>query len=383
MINIKKINIVIIENKIKNIFSNQKGMALLTTLMFVFILATFAVALLIMTGNDTKLSAIQRDSTQAFYVAEAGVEYARYLLGQSWDNWKDPEKFPITSFGSGTFDVEVTENDDGNIVITSTGIVGTAKRVIEVVVSRATVDPIFKYAIAGKGEVKLEDEATAVLGDVYCEGDIVNEGVTVEGWGIATGTVTGAMHFEYGTQVGPEYAIDFPTLDLVYYKSEAQENGLVVPELDITNEVYIIDDCIIYVEGNVSFSNSTIIGPGIIVAEGTISLVNNSTSEETVVGFFSNHKYTIAENIPSIKIEIGAELNLDIYGVIFAPQGNVKMDTELGLYGSVVGGATGAEDISVKLERGSGVFHYDALSYIIDLLPSDPVPAIVYWREKV
>lgn len=379
MINIKKINIVIIENKIKNIFSNQKGMALLTTLMFVFILATFAVALLIMTGNDTKLSAIQRDSTQAFYVAEAGVEYARHLLGQSWDNWKDPGKFPNTPFGSGTFDVEVTDNDDGDIVITSTGIVGTAKRVIEVVIRRFTADPIFIYAIAGRGVVKLENEVSKVVGDVYCEGNILNERVPVTGTGIATGTVTGAESFTGGTQVGPEYLIDFPTLDLDYYRLNAAQtiNGDLNVNSDNNYQLY---HGIIYVTGNVKFSNSTIIGPGIIVAEGTIVLVNNSTSKETVVGFFSNSKKSTNKD-PAITIEA---VLLDIYGVIFAPQGNVKMDTELGVYGSVIGGATGTgADSAVKLERGAGVFHYDALSYIVDLLPGNPAPAIVYWREKV
>jgi len=70
------------EIKIKktvNILSNQKGMALLTTLIFVFILVTFVVALLTMTNNDIKLSALQRDSTKAFYIAEAGLERTLYL----------------------------------------------------------------------------------------------------------------------------------------------------------------------------------------------------------------------------------------------------------------------------------------------------------------
>ncbi|MFH1938170.1 MAG: pilus assembly PilX N-terminal domain-containing protein, partial [Patescibacteria group bacterium] len=55
-------------NVIKNLLSNQKGMALLTTLIFVFVLVTFGVSLLIMTSNDTKLSTLQRDSTKAFYI---------------------------------------------------------------------------------------------------------------------------------------------------------------------------------------------------------------------------------------------------------------------------------------------------------------------------
>ena len=370
----KKINIVIIENKIKNIFSNQKGMALLTTLIFVFLLATFVIALLTMASNNTKLSALQRDSTQAFYVAEAGVEYARHLLGQFWDNWQGPE-FPITAkpFGSGTFGVVVTGDTEGEVVITSTGIVGTAKRVIEVVVE-FTVDSIFGYAIAGKEEVKLEDVSN-IVGNVYCEGDIVNEGVTVEGIGIATGTVIGAVYFS-GTQVGPEYLINFPTLDLDYYRSNATQ---IFSEIDITNDDNYQVNGIIYVEVNVRFSNSTIIGPGIIVAEGSIKLESNSKcgiSYETVVGLFSNSEIS-SDTSPDIIIDTG----LDLYGVIFAPRGNVKMVSTSAVYGSLIGGvSTGIA--SVKVEGGARVFHYDASIYL-DLLPSDPVPTIISWREKV
>ncbi len=81
--------------RIKNLFSNQKGMALLTTLIFVFILVTFAVALLTMTSNDTKLSTLQRDSTRAFYLAEMGIEKALWYLNTPVDlggkdkyNWR-------------------------------------------------------------------------------------------------------------------------------------------------------------------------------------------------------------------------------------------------------------------------------------------------------
>ncbi len=91
----KKRNKKIINNKINNILSNQKGMALLTTLIFIFILVTFAVALLVMTSNDTKLSALQRDSTKAFFIAEAGIERTLYNLkkdyesSNNWNDWDD------------------------------------------------------------------------------------------------------------------------------------------------------------------------------------------------------------------------------------------------------------------------------------------------------
>jgi hypothetical protein len=60
----------------KKSFVSQKGMALLATLIFVFILTTLGIALLTMTRNEIKLSVLQEESTKAFYLADAGIERA-------------------------------------------------------------------------------------------------------------------------------------------------------------------------------------------------------------------------------------------------------------------------------------------------------------------
>src|SRR5665648_1233528 len=80
----KKKNVIV--NKIEYLLSNQKGMALLATLIFTFVLVTLGVALLTMTGNDSKMSTLQRASNQAFYQAEAGIEKAIWYLNSSEDN---------------------------------------------------------------------------------------------------------------------------------------------------------------------------------------------------------------------------------------------------------------------------------------------------------
>jgi len=142
-----------IEIKKINMFSNQKGMALLTTLIFVFVLVTLSVALLTMTNNDSKLSTLQKESTRAFYLADAGIEEAFWKLntnilekklnteseniGDWWSsNWIPPgtanEYYDIS--------VEETGSDaDGDplIKITSTGVVSggkfsSGKRTVEV-----------------------------------------------------------------------------------------------------------------------------------------------------------------------------------------------------------------------------------------------------------
>jgi hypothetical protein len=125
--------------KIKVLFSNQKGMALLTTLIFVFILVTFAVALLTMTSNDTKLSALQRDSTKAFYIAEAGIEKTLYDLKKDFESsqdWKDGNINGYTSsevpFGEGTYTVTLDIKFSNNVTIKSKGKYDNSIRYVQV-----------------------------------------------------------------------------------------------------------------------------------------------------------------------------------------------------------------------------------------------------------
>jgi len=84
------------------ILNNQKGMALITTLIFIFVLVSFSVALLTMTSNDSKLSTLHRESTRAFYLAETGVDKALWYLNTPYDqggkglSWRTNDPTPST-----------------------------------------------------------------------------------------------------------------------------------------------------------------------------------------------------------------------------------------------------------------------------------------------
>mgnify|MGYP000200244150 CR=1 FL=1 len=82
----KKKNKKIKYNKLRDLLSNQKGAALLSVLIFTFLMITFVVALMAMTSNDIKLSAMQRDSTKALYQADGGIEKTIWYLNSSPDN---------------------------------------------------------------------------------------------------------------------------------------------------------------------------------------------------------------------------------------------------------------------------------------------------------
>jgi hypothetical protein len=65
-----------VSQKLKRKLNDSKGMALLATLIFTFVISTLGIALLTMTNNDTKLTTLQKESSEAFYLADSGINRA-------------------------------------------------------------------------------------------------------------------------------------------------------------------------------------------------------------------------------------------------------------------------------------------------------------------
>lgn len=196
----------------KRILFNQKGMALITTLIFTFILVTFVVALLTMTSNDSNLSTLQRESTRAFYFADAGIEEAFWKLntavedgGEEMLTWRptdpsDPgtatEYYQVTientGFDNPTADPPTKVTDE--IKITSTGVVeggqfSSGRRTIEVTAKiDFTITSKYLYAIlADKIILFLGTPGPDIDGAVHSNDDILVSGQFDENYdGIAT-----------------------------------------------------------------------------------------------------------------------------------------------------------------------------------------------------
>ena len=191
-------------NKTINIFSNQRGMALLTTLIFVFVLVSLVVALLTMTGNDTKLSTLQRESTRAFYLAETGIEEAIWYMNSSEENTDGLDFMgPLDKdFGSGeSYHVEFEYNESTDIkTIKSTGVVaGSGKfdkgtRKIEVKLEKEIAKApnlFYDYAVLTDGDMTINGDVT-FHGNIHSNSALTNNGkITMEYGSItATGEIT-------------------------------------------------------------------------------------------------------------------------------------------------------------------------------------------------
>ena len=124
---------------------SEKGISILALMIFLLLTSVLGLVLGSIIITKQKSTLLPYKSAQAFYVAQAGIEHAiRYTYEHELEFWADPANiFPVTkSLGAGSFNVTY---DEGDKSITSTGTVGTAKRIIN-------LGSLFSYAYADNGD---------------------------------------------------------------------------------------------------------------------------------------------------------------------------------------------------------------------------------------
>ena len=106
---------------------NKKGFALLGTLILIFVVSSFGVALLTMTRNEIKSSALQKASKETFYIAEAGIDHAiSYLENLGTPNFPSPhylteENDHYIDLGNGKYKASIQSATAFSYIIRSTG----------------------------------------------------------------------------------------------------------------------------------------------------------------------------------------------------------------------------------------------------------------------
>jgi len=278
----------------KFIFNDQKGMALITTLIFIFVLVSFSVALLIMTSNDSKLSTLHRESTRAFYLAETGVDKALWYLNNPTDqggygiNWRttSPLIYP-SSAASEYYEVTVettTPPGPGVAEIVTIHSIGKelgegdydrGTRVVEVKLEEGIAPSpgaVYNYALMTFGE----DSILTFNGHVEIEGDVHSNG-DIDGNGFepdddVDGDITYAGDADITGDFVEKTGVEaFPSIDWDYYYN----NGAQIYD---TDTAYEIGDDILsgihYFKGDVIIKNDLVIN-GTIVVEGNITVSGN------------------------------------------------------------------------------------------------------------
>jgi hypothetical protein len=147
---------------------NQSGTAIVAALVVVTVVSVLSMAYLQLSMSKNREQRSSVDAKRAFYIAEAGLAeaYAGLVAGKSGNvgNGTIPARF-----ANGAFWVESVDEGDGRRTLTSTGMCGTGRSALSIVVENVP-EPV---------------GALGVFGD---QGLFVGEGVLIDGYDSRRGT---------------------------------------------------------------------------------------------------------------------------------------------------------------------------------------------------
>jgi len=383
VINLKKKNI--INNKIKNVFSNQKGMALIATLIFTFILVSLGVALLTMTNNDSKLSTLQRESTRAFYLAETGIEEYIWYMNSSEENTVGLNFVGSLHEGDASeyYDAKFVTSDPGppeTKTIRSKGTVegqgqyDKGTRTIEVKLKKEIAkapDLFYDYAVLTDGDMEINGGVT-FHGNIHSNSDFTNNGTINMEYGSITVTED-IIKDNSGLATNLPYQ-EFPHIAWDYYERISKKYETI--DGQTYNSYYSGDKTfnspetlygIHFVNGNVTITNELILHNATILATGYIDLQTGNADVHLENSDSSNPLALVAKDY--IEVTGNAQITGD---------GIIQTEGEFNLAGNVsIKGAVYADDGIFGGGGGSMNIYYDT-----DLV-NDPVPGtgLPVWKK--
>jgi len=383
VINLKKKNI--INNKIKNVFSNQKGMALIATLIFTFILVSLGVALLTMTNNDSKLSTLQRESTRAFYLAETGIEEYIWYMNSSEENTVGLNFVGSLHEGDASeyYDAKFVTSDPGppeTKTIRSKGTVegqgqyDKGTRTIEVKLKKEIAkapDLFYDYAVLTDGDMTINGGVT-FHGNIHSNNDFTNNGTINMEYGSITVTED-IIKDNSGLATNLPYQ-EFPHIAWDYYERISKKYETI--DEQTYNSYYSGDQTfnspetlygIHFVNGNVTITNELILHNATILATGYIDLQTGNADVHLENSDSSNPLALVAKDY--IEVTGNAQITGD---------GIIQTEGEFNLAGNVsIKGAVYADDGIFGGGGGSMNIYYDT-----DLV-NDPVPGtgLPVWKK--
>ncbi len=172
---------------------DKKGSALIVAYFVIVALSAFGAAFAIMSANEVSVVERQRKMSQAFAIAEAGIERAIYDLRQDFLNdstgpsfsdgaintftigpdtsnfYTIPYVSSVTSLGAGSFSVQLKNVAGSNdqVWIQSTGTVGGINQTLQAYIKMVSVSPWANAIFAGAGA-----SGAAVNGNVNIRGSV-------------------------------------------------------------------------------------------------------------------------------------------------------------------------------------------------------------------
>ena len=333
---------------LKKVISDESGRILVWTLVILGIGALLIPTLLTHASTNLLATRVTEEGLKELYAANAGVEYALYLLAN--DDCPIEEPFGIPTAVNGKPITVTVENVGIYYKITSTA-GGTVIGSDSEYAPGGNLD-IFKGALVSGGEITLHTDCTVTGTIYYEEGDLPEveqtEGDLIKGgWSWPTQEENEAFAGVYRDEAmegdtwegEDEYTIPPPTnLGPVCIDGD----------LKVTQDTTLTLEGTIYVTGSITMKNTiTITGTGSIIATGDITFekeLDYSTEGSSI--------------IMSLNGDIYFKMKVYVEALIYAPNGRVYFNKEA----DVIGGVVARDDVEsndIYVKKGSS-FTYDA-----------------------
>lgn len=291
------------------ILTNESGFIFLTAVVSLFIMVLSGAMVYELTTQNVFTANYLQKTTQARYLAEAGLAQAFSVLKANWSSWNSGSNFPATTLGEGTFDASVSKIGT-RYLVTSTGTVrGVTRQATAEVVPPPTTKSAFDYAISAGGSATIDSGTSSspatVTGDIYAGGSFALDGasngpkLTITGVAQAVGSIsTNATVDIQGGPPEPNYTdtVIFPTPDLSYYYNIAYANRTSGVTYYNTSQNFSSGALaanppggVIYVNGSVTISGTQLTNACLVVT-GSISIAKQgSTYPRVTINGYSNY----------------------------------------------------------------------------------------------
>lgn len=261
---------------------DRRGISLIAVTIVMMLVATLALTIASTMSTGSRSAVIDTQAQQAFYIAEAGLEWYMEQLENDNDWSSPPAVLTGQAFGAGTFNVVYSNATADSIDVTSTGkVIGwdgnNIQRVTSVHVEKDNGGSTFAdFAIfygGGNGTIStLIQKNQTITGDIFINGDLdIGKNCTITGNVSATGSIDigSGTNISGTTTENADPPAAQPVLTTTYYDSLIS-TAAGQPAGDRDFEAETISG-IIYVNGDVEIDDY-IDGPGTIVATGSVDI---------------------------------------------------------------------------------------------------------------
>lgn len=298
-------------------------MLVVATILGMLFFGIMGTTLVNITANNLSSATEDLQGSQAFYVAEGGMQYVQMNKLNGDSNFADnipPTDPPFganaISLSPGQFWVEYMNVTPDTVTVKITSRVGTAVRVIEQ--NAAQGGSGVQYVTMADGNLSIDDSTGNVFGDVAVTGSYdIDPDVTVNG------NIVSDPDLEIPT-------IDFPTYEAM---CDSTHSGNLTISANYTGDLCVTGNVtisagvtytgLLYVGGNLAINANNVVFNGSTVVEGNIQ-GNGRTGLQ-----FNAQPINPDEHMPAILTQGNLSFedadNLTIYGVVWT-DGNLSFD---------------------------------------------------------